>query len=374
MNLQPGVRISGSVELRSFIGHGGMGQVWAGIQGPLRRGVAVKFLRESMAQDEGALQRFVLEAQTLARLPCKHVPQIFDFGTLPDGTPFIVMELLEGVDLEKRLELGGPLSLAQAAKLIAQMASVLAVAHNLGFVHRDIKPGNIVLLENDREELTAKLLDFGLAKTPVFADSAGLTQTGTTLGTPSYMSPEQLLSARAVGAGADLWSLAVVAYRALTGELPFSGETFAAVYLSIERSGFASPSILRPELPAAIDGWFQKALSPNSEIRFASATEMADAFKVAIAQSTERPPAVLADPSLSSAQSHPRLNSKSQKRRGGSTVRAVGVASLVVFCGLALAPRGSFGPDWAALDWLSMQHQALGLLDACTQWATSLVR
>jgi serine/threonine protein kinase len=373
MNLQPGVRISGSVELRSFIGHGGMGQVWAGIQGPLRRDVAVKFLRESMAHDAGALQRFVLEAQTLARLPCKHVPQVFDFGTLPDGAPFIVMELLEGVDLEKRLELGGPLSLAQAAKLMAQMVSVLSVAHGLGFVHRDIKPGNIFLLDSDRDEFTAKLLDFGLAKTPVFADSGGLTQTGTTLGTPSYMSPEQLLSARAVGASADLWSLAVVAYRSLTGELPFSGETFAAVYLSIERSGFVKPSVLRPELPVAIDEWFEKALSPDPEVRFTSATEMADAFKVAVADSLEPPTAPRADSASNRLQSHHPLHSRLQRRRGGSAARAVGVASLVAFGAAALAARGSFGPDYA-LDWLSMQHQAIGWLDSCTHWATSLVR
>jgi serine/threonine protein kinase len=352
-----------------------MGQVWAGVHGPLRREVAVKFLSEGMAEDASALQRFTLEAQTLARLQCRYVPQVFDFGTLPGGPPFIVMELLQGIDLEKRLETQGPLSLAETASLVAQMGSVLSVAHGLGVVHRDIKPGNIILLPASCGEFTAKLLDFGIVKAHPVADSGGLTRTGTTLGTPCYMSPEQLLSAREVDSRADLWSLAVVAYRCLTGDLPFAGETFGAMCLSIDRGVFVYPSELKPELPIALDGWFRKALSRNLDDRFGSASEMADAFSM-IRRSVEGPlTPTPPDSDRSDSTSGDRASSAGgRRRRGGLGARALGVASLLVV-GLAavLAAHGSFGPDWT-FDWPAAEHHGAAWIDSCAQWAASLAR
>src|SRR5580692_10553331 len=331
MNLQTGLHISDNVELRRLLGQGGMGQVWAGIHGPLRREVAVKLLSEEMVHDASALQRFAVEAQTLARLQCRHVPQVFDFATAPNGVPFIVMELLEGDDLEKRLESGGPLSIEHVATLMGQMGSVLSLAHSLGVVHRDIKPSNIVLLPcGDGGGFIAKLLDFGIVKTQLVTESGRLTQTGATFGTPAYMSPEQLLSAREVDAGADLWSLAVLAYRCLTARLPFEGETFGAVCIAIDRGDFASPSKLRPQLPLALDAWFQKALSRDRRDRFKSATEMIGAFDLAIAESLEWPEVPTEDRNSRGSSVSGGFPTSSRKRRGMATARTLGaVASLV---------------------------------------------
>jgi|HubBroStandDraft_1064217.scaffolds.fasta_scaffold01769_8 serine/threonine protein kinase len=374
MNLQPGLHISDSVELRSPIGQGGMGQVWAGLHGPLRRDVAVKFLCGEMAEDASAVERFTVEAQTLALLQSRHVPQVFDFGTMSNGVPFIVMELLEGVDLERQLELDGRLSLEHVATLTAQMGSVLSLAHGLGVVHRDIKPGNIILIPCSHGDFIAKLLDFGIVKTPHVGEAGAHTGTGTTFGTPAYMSPEQLLSARAVDARADLWSLAVVAYRCLTGELPFEGETFAAVCIAIDRGDFAPPSTFRPGLPIALDAWFRKALSRNPKNRFASAGEMVEAFDAAIAESLELPLTPPSDPAPRGPASHRRSRAPSGNRRGVVTARTLGAASLVAVGGAAvLAAHGSFGPDWR-FDWNGAERQGVVWVDSCAQRVVSLIR
>lgn len=376
MNLQTGLHISDSVELRRLIGQGGMGQVWAGIHGPLRREVAVKLLSEEMVQDASALQRFIVEAQTLARLQCRHVPQVFDFATTPNGIPFIVMELLEGDDLEKRLESGGPLSIEHVATLMGQMGSVLSLAHGLGVVHRDIKPSNIVLLPSgDGGGFIAKLLDFGLVKTQPVSESGRLTQTGATFGTPAYMSPEQLLSARAVDAGADLWSLAVLAYRCLTARLPFEGETFGAMCVAIDRGDFAPPSQLRPQLPLALDAWFRKALSRDRRYRFTSVLEMIGAFDMAIAESLDWPGVPSGDldsQGSSVVGDFPTSSTSSRKRRGPATARTLGaVASLVAVGVGVLAARSSFGPDWR-FNWSAAEHQGAALLDSCVERVAAL--
>jgi serine/threonine protein kinase len=329
-----------------------MGQVWAAFHHSLRRDVAVKFLSGPLANNPSALQRFTLEAQTIGRLQCPYVPQVFDFGTLPDGAPFIVMELLDGVDLQTRLEKEGGLSLAQTERLVGQMCAVLALAHGLGLIHRDIKPSNIVLIRGEGDAFTAKLLDFGIVKALDVDDSG--TRTGTTLGTPSYMSPEQLMSAKAVDARADLWSLAVVAYCCLTGELPFAGETFGAVCLSIHSGPFVDPSSLRSGLPASLDEWFRKALNRAPEERFQSATEMSAALSAAMPPVGATIPPVLAphwprpesvSPSLVTLVALP----KGHARRRGAVAAAV---VLVVLGSLVLAARSSLEPGaTAASDW-----------------------
>ncbi len=254
-----------------------MGRVWAADHVALGRQVAVKFVSLALSDDAAALQRFAHEAHVLARLQSQYAPQIFDYGTLSDGTPFIVMELLSGVSLQTRLENDGSLPLDETVRLVQQVCSVVSSAHALGIIHRDIKPENIILVPDEGGAFTAKVLDFGIAKV-LDGEPAGMTQTGVTLGTPSYMSPEQLESAKAVDARADLWSLAVVAYGSLTGALPFAGDTFGAVCLAIHSGQLEDPTVLRPELPAALGGWFRKSLNRDIEERFSSAAEMSRAF------------------------------------------------------------------------------------------------
>src|SRR5580658_1309301 len=288
MHLERGLRVTESIELRSLIGQGGMGQVWSAFHVTLRREVAVKFLSGPLAESMAALERFSLEAQTIGRLQCPYVPQVFDFGKMPDGAPFLVMELLEGTDLQSILQKDGALTLSQTERLVGQMCTVLSLAHGLGLVHRDLKPDNIFVVPGMVDGFTAKLLDFGIVKA-LDETKGDLTRTGTTIGTPSYMSPEQLMGEKAIDGSADLWSLAVVAYCCLTGAFPFAGETFGAVCLSIHNEAVVAPSVHRVGLPAPLDAWFQKALHRSPEQRFASASEMSATFSAAVFQDSTTP-------------------------------------------------------------------------------------
>jgi len=258
-----------------------MGQVWSAFHLTLCREVAVKFLSGPLAENAAALERFSLEAQTIGRLQCPYVPQVFDFGKMPDGSPFLVMELLEGTGLQSILEKDGALTLSQTERLVGQMCTVLSLAHGLGLVHRDIKPDNIVVVPAMGDDFTAKLLDFGIVKA-LDLSKADLTRTGSTIGTPSYMSPEQLMGEKTIDGSADLWSLAVVAYCCLTGELPFAGETFGAVCLAIHNDEVVAPSTRRSGLPEPLDAWFRKALHRLPGERFESASEMFTAFSAAV--------------------------------------------------------------------------------------------
>ncbi|HLK41145.1 MAG TPA: serine/threonine-protein kinase [Polyangiaceae bacterium] len=278
MDLEPGLFISEHIQLRKLIGEGGMGEIWEAHHVPLRRRVAVKCLASALAENYDILQRFATEGQTAARLPNEHVPQVFDSGMLQGGRPYIVMELLAGVELQQRLREKPPLTLSETARLVEHVCSALSAAHALGIVHRDIKPENIFLVGPPGGPFVAKLLDFGIAKTPGASDAKSVTCVGAVLGTPSYMSPEQLVDPSSVDSRADLWSLAVVAYGCLTAELPFPGDTLGALCLSIQRGVFRDASALRPDLPRSLDAWFKTALAAKPEDRFASAAEFARTF------------------------------------------------------------------------------------------------
>jgi serine/threonine-protein kinase len=355
MNLEPGLRVTESIELESLLAEGGMGQIWAAEHLLLRRRVAVKFLSVSLADDIGALQRFTLEAQTVARLASPHVPQVFDHGNMADGTPYIVMELLEGIDLQRRLRNGDFPSLEQTVQIVRQVCSGLSSAHALGIVHRDIKPENIFLVP-ENEGFTTKLVDFGVAKSTTQAAVGGLTRTGATIGTPWYMSPEQILNATDVDAGSDMWSLAVVTYCCLTGVLPFPGDTFGAVCFAIHSGVFADPSSIRADLPPALDAWFRKALSQPRDARFASAAEMAAAFTAAaLASDAAWPPPP--------APSEVALPIPLTRRRapGGHVLGGI-VASLLV---ASAAAFGAFGaPD-------NVRNRAEGLEGEVSAWVAS---
>jgi serine/threonine-protein kinase len=345
-----------------------MGQVWAAFHHALRRDVAVKFLSGPLASDPSALHRFTLEAQTIGRLQCPYVPQIFDFGTMPDGAPFIVMELLDGVDLQTRLEHEGCLSLAQTECLVAQMCTVLSLAHGLGLIHRDIKPSNIVLVRGEGDAFTAKLLDFGIVKA---LSVVSATRTGTTLGTPSYMSPEQLTGAKEIDTRTDLWSLAVVAYCCLTRELPFAGETFGAVCLSIHGGPFVAPSLHRSGLPASLDEWFRKALNRLPEERFQSAAEMSAALLATLPTVGSTIPPALGPSGPGPESLGPSLVTLVAPTGANPRWRTglVAAASLIVLGSLAFAARSTFEPA-AASDWSSAERMGRALAGALGKRAT----
>ena len=218
--------VGGKYRLTRMLGKGGMGSVWEGVHTSLGTHVAVKFIETEYVDSQEARSRFENEARAAAKLASKHVVKVHDHGVMSDGRPFIVMEYLSGEPLDARLSRVGRISIQETAVIVQQVARALNKAHEAGIVHRDLKPENVFLVRDDEDGTEiAKVVDFGIAK---FTDASGglssSTRTGSVLGTPYYMSPEQARGLRSVDTRSDLWSLAVIAYRAVVGELPFVGE------------------------------------------------------------------------------------------------------------------------------------------------------
>jgi eukaryotic-like serine/threonine-protein kinase len=282
VGLHPGKQITESLRLSRLLGRGAMGSVWAADHLGLQSQVAVKFMAPAVAGDDVSVQRFRLEAKAAAEIRSPHVVQVFDHGLADDGQLFIAMELLEGESLERRVRRAGPLPLHDLAAVVTQASKALAKAHARGIVHRDIKPANVFLLEG---EIFVKLLDFGVAK---FSgeEATQMTAAGNMVGTPAFMSPEQLFHGRDLDHRGDLWSLAVVAYYALTGVRPFEGTTLGELCVAIKRGTFAPPTTVGSDLPVEIDVWFARALHQDLAARFSSAKEMAQAFELAVGSSS----------------------------------------------------------------------------------------
>jgi serine/threonine-protein kinase len=273
--LGPGLELSGTIRLEKKLGEGGMGSVWTAQHLALKTQVAVKFLAAHMAQDAAAAARFQREAMAAARIKSPHVVQIFDHGMSADFGPYIVMELLEGETLSAFVQRHGRLSAPLTARILAQLCRALAKAHAQGIVHRDIKPDNVFLHDADRDPFV-KVLDFGIAKN--LQDELSVTSTGSMMGTPHYMSPEQMLSSKHVDLRADLWATAVLAYHCISGGVPFDGETFGAVAIAVTQAQFTPPFVHYGVGSPALDAWFNKALARDLNARFGSADELSEAF------------------------------------------------------------------------------------------------
>jgi len=278
----PGMMVTSNVRLVRPLGAGGMGSVWVADHLSLRTTVVVKFMAREMAGNSEATARFSREAAAASQVKSPHVVQMFDHGLGDDGRPYIVMELLEGRDLEQRLRASGKLDPVEVVAIVAQLARALSKAHERGIVHRDVKPSNVFLLDAGGGELFVKLLDFGIAKGPEVGIVGSTTRTGAFVGSPFYMSPEQVVGAKEIDFRTDLWSLGVVAYQALTGELPFHAETVGALALKIHRDPLPVPTRANMALPQAVDGWFARACARDPGERFASARQMADALAHAL--------------------------------------------------------------------------------------------
>ncbi|WP_394820968.1 serine/threonine-protein kinase [Pendulispora albinea] len=270
--------INDNLRLVCPIAEGGMGSVWRARHLGLDLPVAMKFMSPNIFRNApDAVDRFTREARAAAQLRHPNVIRIYDFRfqSLGGEPPYIVMELLEGEDLERRIRKCGKLDLQEVTSIVLAVASVLDAAHEHGIVHRDIKPENIFL---EGPERTVKVLDFGVAKVQRELEEYVGEEEGMMFGTPFFMSPEQFANASDVDGRCDLWALAVVAYEALTGRMPFGGMTLSAIFLAAVRASYTAPSELRPELGPAIDAWFRKAFAVAIEDRFASAREMGEAF------------------------------------------------------------------------------------------------
>ncbi len=284
--------VAGKYEVLDLIGRGGMGSVWQGRHASLGTRVAIKFVDPEHAQSHEARSRFVTEARAAATIQSKHAIQIYDHGVTDDGRPFIVMEMLLGEPLDKRIERLGHLSLAETARIVGQVCRALQRAHDAGIIHRDLKPENIFLVRSpDDDEETAKVLDFGIAKimaAPGAQAATSSTKTGAVLGTPYYMSPEQARGLRNIDHRTDLWSIGVIAYKCLTGALPFEGESVGDLLVNICTGPVPTPSTVVPRLPKSFDAWFLRTMEREPAKRFSQASELANALALAAGLSVRR--------------------------------------------------------------------------------------
>jgi serine/threonine-protein kinase len=272
----PSALVAGKYRLTELLGRGGMGSVWAGIHTTLGTRVAVKFIDAEHVDSPEARHRFENEARAAAALRSKHVVEVYDHGVMEDGRPFIVMEFLDGEPLDRRLDRLGRLAAKDMARIVGMVCRALSKAHAVGIVHRDLKPENVFLVWDDEDGAdVAKVVDFGIAK---FTDSTGptsATRTGSVLGTPYYMSPEQARGLRSVDYRSDLWSVGVIAFRCVTGRLPFEGEAVGDVLVKLCTAPIPVPSQLVADVPPGFDAWLVRALGREPEARFQSATELA---------------------------------------------------------------------------------------------------
>jgi serine/threonine protein kinase len=271
----PGMMITPMLRLVHPLGSGAMGSVWVADHLGLGSRVAVKFMAPELAQSPEMAERFRREAASAAKIRSPHVVRIFDHGVSRLRLPYIAMELLDGESLQERLARVGRLDLRETAVIAAQVGEVLGRASEAGVVHRDIKPANLFLVRS-AFDTQVKVLDFGLARSPL--QGASLTSTGTMLGSPLYMSPEQLTNARAVDTRADVWALAVVIYQALTGQHPFIGQSLPLLMVAIAQRAYRPPRSLRPDLPAALDLFFERAFAADLDRRFQRAGDLVAAL------------------------------------------------------------------------------------------------
>jgi len=272
--------LAGRYRLDRQLGKGGMGSVWLAEHLALNSWVAIKLMDPSIAATAEGAERFKREAQAAASLRSQHVVQVLDYG-VHETTPFLVMELLQGQSLADCLEREKRLTPERTLAIITQVARAIGRAHAAGIVHRDLKPDNIFLLREDDQEL-AKVLDFGIAKTTGARFGGMETRTGVTMGTPYYMSPEQVEGKKALDHRSDLWSLAVITCECMTGVRPFDGETFGELLLNICARPVLPPSSQGLQLPG-FDQWFAKAANRDPAQRFNSAQEMAAALADVVA-------------------------------------------------------------------------------------------
>ncbi len=264
------------------LGQGAMGSVWIAEHVTLRSRVAVKFLLRALADEPECVERFAREASAAAQVRSPHVVQVLDYGVGDGELPYIVMELLDGCDLGERLRREHRLPLGQVVSIVVQACKALSVAHARGVIHRDIKPENIFLCDDASGTPFVKLLDFGIAK--AIDHAAQLTRGGVWLGSPSYMSPEQIDAPLTINGRSDLWGLGVVAYEALTGVRPFRADSLPEVLKRIRSGAFDPPSKLVPSLPPEVDAWFARAIARNPGERFPTAREMSDALVHAVSR------------------------------------------------------------------------------------------
>ena len=314
----PGMNIAGRYRLERYLARGGMAEVWAAQHSGLRSEVAIKFVDATLTRDATtapyALERFRFEAQISAMISAKtrHVVAVHDAGE-ESGVPYLVMELIHGRTLEDELESRGAMTPAAFADVLDQVVDALEAAHALGIVHRDLKPSNLMLIDKPGGGFLVKVADFGVAKSlraDIALDRPRETAHGELVGSPAFMSPEQIIGDAGLDGRSDLWSLGVVAYEALTGCPCFGGANVPELMMSIGKGIYRPPSRVREDLPRGIDAFFARVFAPRPEDRFPTARAFATAYRALL--TPRRAP------------------------RGGVVFLAVGAVALAVASGLTV--------------------------------------
>jgi serine/threonine-protein kinase len=333
--------LAGRYELEELVGSGGASSVFRARDRVLERTVALKVLHQRLTDEREYLERFRREARMVAGLSHQNIVTVIDRGE-DDGTPFIVFEFVAGENLKQLVRRVGALPVDRALELAIQIARGLAFAHANGYVHRDVKPQN-VLLNGDGQ---AKVTDFGIARS--LEVKGGVTQTGTVLGTSDYIAPEQA-QGRPVGEHTDVYSLGVVLYELLTGELPFSGDNFVAVAMRHINEPPPSACAKRPDVPPRVDAAIQRALAKNAADRFSTMAEFGRELEACLDEVREGDgdwPTMIIPPA-------PRAAAARRRQRRGRVPIALllvlaGVAAAVAVGVVALVHQGGSGKSKAS--------------------------
>jgi serine/threonine protein kinase len=280
--LAPGSQVVGRYRVVRLLGAGGMGTVVEATHLQLAQRVAIKFLLPHLCSQHDAVTRFLREARATVQIESEHVARVTDVGTTERGVPFLVMEYLEGLDLSQLLQREKRLPIAQAVSMVAQACDAIAEAHTLGIIHRDLKPSNLFLMVRRDGTRLLKVLDFGISKavTEMSPSGAPATRTATAavMGSPHYMSPEQVRSSKSVDPRADIWSLGVILHELLAGEPPFKGESMSGVLASIVADQPAPLRLARPDVPPALEAVVKRCLQKDRAQRYPSIPALARAL------------------------------------------------------------------------------------------------
>ncbi len=281
--VKPGDVLAGKYRVERILGMGGMGVVVAATHLHLEQRVAIKFLLPEIAKHPETVARFSREARAAVRIQSEHVGRVLDVGALDTGSPYMVMEFLEGSDLSDFVKSRGPRPWNEAVEFLLQACEAMAEAHKIGIVHRDLKPANLFLARRPDGSPCVKVLDFGISKVLDSAEGSALTQTAAMMGSPKYMSPEQLKSSRDVDARTDIWALGVILYELLSGEGAFRADTVPQLYVAIIQD--APQPLKRTDIPPGLVAVIMRCLEKDPARRFQSVAELAFALSEFASQS-----------------------------------------------------------------------------------------